>query len=76
MLRSLSRENFCIRAMRLSIISTTAGISTRVSVQTVATSFFRCSVGMDLTVSKISAATNVLSLPPLKPTSHGRGSFK
>jgi len=53
-----------------------AGISTRVSVQTMAISFFRCSIGIDWTVSKMSDATKVLSFPPLKPTSQGRVSTK
>ncbi len=74
MLRFCSIEHFCILASIISIISSMAGISTRVSVQTTATSLSRCAAGMDRTASKMSNASKVLSLPPLKPTSQGRAS--
>jgi hypothetical protein len=57
-----------------SIISTIAGISTRVSVQRTDTGFVRCGAGMLSTTVKIMDASIVLSLPPLKPTSQGRWS--
>ena len=69
-------EHLRIRSSVPSIISAMAGISTRVSVQTTVTSFFRCSAGMDRIASKISDANMVLSLPPLKPTSQGRSSSR
>ena len=57
-----------------SVISTMAGISTRVSVQTIEMGFLRFSTGSERTISKMRAATRVLSFPPLNPTNHGRSS--
>src|SRR5208282_2932857 len=51
-------------------------LAIRVSVQRMATGFLRSSSGMPATTSTISEASIVLSLPPLKPTSQGRGSSR